>query len=370
MDFGEVLSKAWKIIWKYKILWLFGIFASCSGGGGGGGGGSGGSGAQYSGNDYGYYNTMNNVEPWAVALIIAAVLILAVIITVIVVAVSTIGRAGLVQGAKMADENEDAQLTFSSVFNNSKPFFWRVLGLNLLIMVGYIALLMLIGMIFLFGAIITFGIGAICLLPLCCILIPVFWVLTVFVEMANVAVVVEDLSVIDALKRGWEVFKNNLGEMILMGLVLVLGGMFVSFLIMMPLILTMIPLMMGIMGAIFGDTGAIAAGGFVMSALCCVAYLPVLIVVNGIIRAYIGTAWTLTYLRLTKGPVVDEPSELPSGEPVDPETLPEVVQEPVAEDEVPESAPDENDNIDETVVSNGKDVTDVSPGEDTLPEDF
>ncbi len=39
MDFGEVFSKAWKIIWKYKILWLFGIFASCSGGGGGGGGG-------------------------------------------------------------------------------------------------------------------------------------------------------------------------------------------------------------------------------------------------------------------------------------------------------------------------------------------
>ena len=41
MDFGEVLTKTWKIIWKYKILWLFGIFASCSGGGGGGGGGGG-----------------------------------------------------------------------------------------------------------------------------------------------------------------------------------------------------------------------------------------------------------------------------------------------------------------------------------------
>jgi hypothetical protein len=38
MDFGEVFSKAWKIIWKYKILWLFGIFASCSGGGAGLGG--------------------------------------------------------------------------------------------------------------------------------------------------------------------------------------------------------------------------------------------------------------------------------------------------------------------------------------------
>ena len=29
MDFGEILSKAWKIIWKFKILWIFGILTSC-----------------------------------------------------------------------------------------------------------------------------------------------------------------------------------------------------------------------------------------------------------------------------------------------------------------------------------------------------
>ncbi len=29
MDYGEVLSKAWKIAWKFKVLWIFGILASC-----------------------------------------------------------------------------------------------------------------------------------------------------------------------------------------------------------------------------------------------------------------------------------------------------------------------------------------------------
>ena len=29
MDFGEVLSSAWKIIWKHKVLWIFGILVSC-----------------------------------------------------------------------------------------------------------------------------------------------------------------------------------------------------------------------------------------------------------------------------------------------------------------------------------------------------
>jgi len=301
------------------------------------------------------------------------VLLLALIITIIVVAVSTIGRAGLIQGTKMADEDEDAQLTFGSVFNSSKPFFWRVLGLNLLIMVGYIVLLMVLGMIFLFGTIFTFGLALICLLPLCCILIPVFWVLTTFVEMANAAVVVDDLGVIDALKRGWDVFKNNLGEMILMGLVLVLGGMFVGFLIAMPMILTMIPMMMGIMAAIFGDTGTFAAGGLIITGLCCVAYLPVLLVLGGIIKAYIGSAWTLTYLRLTKGPAVDEPVALLPDEPTGTEPLPGTVEEPVNEDEAPETVSDESVETDisvESDVSGEEEATEDSQEGNILPEDF
>ncbi len=112
-----------------------------------------------------------------------------------------------------------------------------------------------------------------------------------------------------------------------MGLVLVLGGMFVGIIIAMPMILTMIPLMMGIMAAIFGDTGALAAGGVIVSALCCVAYLPVLIVLGGIVRAYIGSAWTLTYLRLTKGPAVEEPVALLPDESAEKEPLPEVVED-------------------------------------------
>ncbi len=32
-NFGEVLSRAWQIIWKHKVLWIFGILASCSQGG-------------------------------------------------------------------------------------------------------------------------------------------------------------------------------------------------------------------------------------------------------------------------------------------------------------------------------------------------
>ena len=32
MDIGSVLSRAWQIIWKHKVLWIFGILAGCANG--------------------------------------------------------------------------------------------------------------------------------------------------------------------------------------------------------------------------------------------------------------------------------------------------------------------------------------------------
>ena len=36
MNYGEVLSSAWKTIWKHKVLWIFGILAGLGAGSGGG----------------------------------------------------------------------------------------------------------------------------------------------------------------------------------------------------------------------------------------------------------------------------------------------------------------------------------------------
>ncbi len=47
-NFGEVLTRAWKTIWKHKVLWIFGILASCARGGGSSNGGGGSSSYQTS----------------------------------------------------------------------------------------------------------------------------------------------------------------------------------------------------------------------------------------------------------------------------------------------------------------------------------
>jgi hypothetical protein len=47
--------------------------------------------------------------------------------------------------------------------------------------------------------------------------------------------------------------------------------------------------------------------GLLVAGLCFVMYLPVWIVLNGILTSYIESAWTLTYLRLTGRKAALEP---------------------------------------------------------------
>jgi hypothetical protein len=46
-------------------------------------------------------------------------------------------------------------------------------------------------------------------------------------------------------------------------------------------------------------TGEFQRSGLLIAGLCFAAYQPVLILLNGILTAYIQSAWTLTYMRLT-----------------------------------------------------------------------
>ena len=52
------------------------------------------------------------------------------------------------------------------------------------------------------------------------------------------------------------------------------------------------------MGVVAGTSDALR-NGMIVSGLLFLVYLPVLILLSGILRSYTTSAWTLTYLRLT-----------------------------------------------------------------------
>ena len=324
MDYGEVLSKSWKIIWKHKILWVFGILASCGANGGGGGGNSGyrfsGSGSNSSGNLPGFerqFNQLTHFFEQIPAWVYIAIAIFVLVLILVVAFLSTLGRIGLIKGAIQADEG-DPKLTFGALFSASLTYFWRVFFLNLFVGLAIFALFILLFIPVIVLGVVTKGIGLLAALPLLliglCLLIPLSWAVSLIIEQSNVAIVAEDLGILTGLKRGWNVVIHHIGPMILMALILILGAGIVGLLIALPMVAIVVP---PIVGFAMHTSGAIR-GGIIVAVILFLIYLPVLLVLSGIVRAYVGTAWTLTFRRLTGTkavepvtPIDEEPAEDP-----------------------------------------------------------
>ena len=304
MDIGDVITKAWQIIWKHKVLWIFGILAGCGSASTSGGSNSG---YRFSGggrvdiNPERFFPNLSRNE-----LILIGLGILAVVFVIFLIAVilGTLGRIGLIRGTMQADQGAE-KLIFGELFSYSGHYFWRVFLLNLLVgLVFFIAFTAII-VGYIGASIVTLGILAVCLAPCLCLLLPLSWFVSIWIEQANIALVVEDIGIMAGLNRGWEVIKKSLGNILIIALILLLIQIVVGIVIGLPFTVAFAPALIGMFAR--GGNGSLP--GWVISLACIAAYLPFLLIFSGVLRAYTASTWTLTYLRLTapKAPAVEQP---------------------------------------------------------------
>lgn len=319
MDFGKVLTRAWEIIWKYKILWVFGLFASCSGQQGSynfGGGGGGGPNFQFEGDEIPYlppeyYRFFMQVERFfeenaeTIIYIIFGLVLFILFFALVFFLVGSLGKVGLIKGTLLAEAGAES-LTFGEIFEESKPFFWRIVGLSLVVFLAVIVLFVVFWIIFTLGAVLTLGIGVICMIPLICLLIPLMWYLGIVIKQANIAMVAEDLDIFKALERGWNITKDNLGNMIVMGIILLIGGAVVGFIIGLPQLFSLIPLFTGLIsGTFLTDMEALLRGISAVVVLQ-LLYLPIYLWLRSVLVSYVESAWVLTYLENVGGGSLDD----------------------------------------------------------------
>jgi hypothetical protein len=296
MDFGYVLKRAWQIIWKFKVLWIFGILASCGQAGSSGGSNSG---FRFSGQETnigpqieGFFNRLN---PAVIVFLIGLGIFFILALIVLAILLGTVGRVGLIRGTVKAEEGVQ-RLTFGELWRDGLKYFWRVFGLNLLIGVIIFFAVTAVVIIMIIPTVFTLGL---CLIPLMCLFIPVMWAVNVVIEQANIALVVENLGITEAISHGWQVVKNNIGNMIVMSFILFLGVSLIGGIIIgLPLLIVAAPAFVGIAA---GTTEALR-NGMIVSVFLFLVYLPILLLLSGILRSYTSSAWTLTYLRLTTKP--------------------------------------------------------------------
>jgi hypothetical protein len=314
MNYSEAIEKAWKIIWRFKILWVLGLLASCAGGVAA----TPSFNFQMSSGNFPFVGGGNNlpsqvvrwfqtIPGWVWVLAIVALLVVGLLFFV----VSLVGRTGVKRGALQADEGAE-KLALGDLFKESLGYFWRILGLTVLVgLPGFIftiiSVALFIGSIFSAFASRAFngGILLLCVaVPLFCLIVPLSWIMSMLSELCTSALIAENLGVIASLKRGWGLMWKKLGSVILISLLLFVIQIAVGILLSILAAVVVIPIALG---AVVAGSSALLWIGVVIIFLF---LLAIGLFVNSVLQAYSGSLWMLTFRRLSlvpAAPVLPEP---------------------------------------------------------------
>ncbi len=331
MDHGKVLARAWNTTWRWKILWVLGFLAAL---------GSGGGNVNYRFSSQAKNFTFPEIAPgWIPLLAIAG--IVAVLIGIAFWVISTIATGGLIAGVQQVED--EGSTGFRRAWRVGVQKFWSLLGIRLLIfLAGLVAAAIVVGIFVVFGGIgvlsagrgngegiaAAFGSMAFCFIPLCCVFAIVSLVLSQVVLYAFRAVVLEDMGAIDAIGRGWEVLKDNLGNTVIFWLIFLVIGIGFAIVFGGIALAAFLPFITRFTGFPPSSVSPTVIS-YVITGLVAFVVMLVLLLTTSIMQVFTSATWTLAYREFmhmeaprvppeTVAPIpsdVTPPGELPVAEP-------------------------------------------------------
>jgi hypothetical protein len=199
------------------------------------------------------------------------------------------------------------KLAFMDLFREGLPYFWRGLGVYAIFAACWMVIWFGFMFFFMAGSMLTMGLASLCFFPFFFLLIPALIVGFSVVELAQNAIIADDMGVMDAISHGWKLFRANwLGVVILM-IVLYFAMYFLSMIITFPMMFPMMFLPLGLdprgepslvmMILFFAFTMLVILGSFI---------------VQGISMAFFQTGWAVLYQRINRAdnaPVTAEAAE-------------------------------------------------------------
>ena len=195
-------------------------------------------------------------------------------------------------------EKGSETLNFGELVKGTLPYFWRILGVLLLVWLGMFVVMVPFVGCSMVVSMFTFGIGSLCLLPIFLLL---GILVLVMMEQGMAAVVVDNLGVSAALQRAWELVKKNPGPLVLMSFLIYVASMVVGMVIAIPMLIPMFRSMTDLMQSAGSQPDIQSFQGMFRSMMWwMLAFSPLYAVIQGVLLTFMQSVWTLTYMRLTK----------------------------------------------------------------------
>ena len=304
MDYSGTLSKGWGITWRHKWMWLLTLIPALAG-------------LITFGISYAQQGMMLDdlgTAPEVLLSQMGSLMLLnclSVIIALLFAVVGLATRGGLIAAVAGIDRGES--YTFGRAFRAGWRKLLPLIGMSLLLIGGFILLSVAVAMIFVVVFSVSAfasgsgqseslwaGLGLVGILGVCCamiVFIGVALVVNLVYPFAFRGIVLGDLGVIDSLRHGWRVMRENLGEIILLalpffGIYLLLAGVYVVF--------TVGSSFAGIMA---GDPSAMT-GGFGWEF---VLFFILWTLISAVLAAWQSATFTLAYGQWTGKEAQPEP---------------------------------------------------------------
>jgi hypothetical protein len=309
MDYGAIIKRAWHVTWRYKALWVLGIFAGVSGctSSGGGNYNSGSSDFSSLGKDFGggaglpSATELQRMALGALPLIIAVSLLL-LLLWLVWSIFSVAARGGLIAGVNTVETG--GQVRLGELWGTGFSRFWTLVGLDILINLPLFFGVMVIVLLITVPLIGTMAAGgdpnpAAVLAPMCGVLVigvPILVVagviLGIMYVIAQRYVVLGGQGAFESARNSWRFLRLRVKDTLLMWLISGALNLAASFVLAIPAVFIGIAIGLPMVAAIVAESwGLVAALGVVLVLL--VSALSILY--TGIWGTYSSALWTIFF---------------------------------------------------------------------------
>lgn len=199
MDYGKIVNRAFEIAWKYKWLWVFGMFTASS-----------------FNIDINYLVGDIESQPFAfqnfeiapeILLSFAFALIIWMLVMIVLYVISEIAIIDSVNRIERG-----GQFSFSIAFSAGLDHFFRFLGLNIVLIFGIIVSMMILILMIILLFAVHVALGVVSLLIFIPLIFFVIFVFTNISQLAKRALIVRTCSIGDALNEGYFLLKTHFGK--------------------------------------------------------------------------------------------------------------------------------------------------------------
>lgn len=293
MNYINLIKRSFQLAWKYKFLWIFGLFIALVSGGG----------LNFYGFDSGTETNQNyNLNSEFGSFLghnfgwILAVLIILFLILIALWILAIFSQGGLIACAEKLERGEKTNL--KDGLKIAKEYFWRIFGLNLLIgLILFFSFLILglpVGLLFYFQ---LWGRAILLLLLALVIFVPEAILLNLILTYALRGIVLGNKKIMESLRLGYNLVINNFWQTIVIALILIGISLAVTMALMLIVFLIGLPLF-----ALFVIFKTLLGSIFFWILLVLAALILILgvLLIKTILTTFQYNTWTLVYIELNK----------------------------------------------------------------------